>query len=155
LDELRRELAHAGRVTVLGQLASSLAHELSRPLAAILRNAEAAAMLLQRPSPDLDELRAIVTHIPNDDPPAPQVIDRLGALLSRRRLDFQAVSVDALVHDVSCLVHSEAIEKGVTIECSVPSGLPKVSGDRVHLSQVLLNLILNGFDAIGTSSRVC
>lgn len=150
-DELRRELAHAGRVTVLGQLASSLAHELSQPLAAILRNAEAAQMLLGRPSPDLEELRAIVKDIHNDDRRAGEVIDRLRALLKRRRLDFQPIAVDALVNDVSSLVRSDAVAKRVTLECTVSHTLPKVSGDRVHLSQVLLNLIVNGMDAISES----
>jgi PAS domain S-box-containing protein len=147
-DELRRELAHAGRVTVLGQLASSLAHELSQPLAAILRNTEAAEIILARPSPDLAELRAIMKDIHSDDRRAGDVIDRLRALLKRRKLDFQPIAVDALVHDVSSLVRSDAMAKRVTIECIVASGLPRVSGDRVHLSQVLLNLIVNGMDAV-------
>lgn len=153
-DELRRELAHAGRVTVLGQLASSLAHELSQPLAAILRNAEAAEMLLARPSPDLAELYEIVKDIHSDDRRAGEVIDRLRALLKRRRLDFQPIAVDALVHDVSSLVRSDALAKRVTIECSVANGLPRISGDRVHLSQVLLNLIVNGMDAISDAGAI-
>ena len=75
--ELRANLAHASRVTLLGQLSSGLAHELSQPLGAILRNAEAAEILLREPSPDLRELRAIVDDILKDDQRAGQVIDRL------------------------------------------------------------------------------
>ena len=78
--ELRRELAHSGRVTLLGQLSSGLAHELNQPLGAILRNAEAAQMLLEAPAPDLDELRAIVSDIRKDDRRAGEVIERLRAL---------------------------------------------------------------------------
>jgi two-component system, LuxR family, sensor kinase FixL len=151
-DEMRRELAHVGRVTMLGQLASSIAHELSQPLAAILRNAEAAEMMLQSGSPDLEELRAIVTDIHRDDHRAGEVIDRLRTLLKRRRLEFQSIAVDGLVRDVNSLVRSDAAARRVTLVCVVAPGLPKVSGDRVHLSQVLLNLIINGMEAVTGSS---
>jgi signal transduction histidine kinase len=105
-------------------------------------------MLLARPSPDLAELLAIMKDIHSDDRRAGDVIERLRALLKRRRLDFQPIAVEALVHDVSSLVRSDAIAKRVTIECLVANGLPRISGDRVHLSQVLLNLIVNGMDAV-------
>jgi two-component system, LuxR family, sensor kinase FixL len=156
LDEsadLRRDLAHAGRVTMLGQLASALAHELNQPLAAILRNAEAGGMILCTPSPDLEDLRAIMEDIRRDDRRAGEVIDRLRALLKRRRMDFTTISVDGLVQEVSALVRPEAIANQVTLECAVASGLPKVAGDRVHLSQVLINLIINGMDSIGQVER--
>ena len=151
-EELRRELAHAGRVTMLGQLASALAHELSQPLGAILRNIEAAEMMLDSESPDLEELRAIVADVHSADRRACDVIERLRALLKRRRLDLQPVALDSLVHEVSALVRPDAIAKRVTLECEVMSCLPRVRGDRVHLSQVLINLILNGVDAALSSS---
>jgi len=151
-DELRRELAHAGRVTMLGQLASALAHELSQPLAAILRNAEAAELILRSASPDLEELRAIIIDIHRDDRRAGDVIDRLRALLKRRSMDFQSISMAALVQDVRALVAADAVARRVAIECQVASQLPMVSGDRVHLSQVLINLIINGMDAIAESA---
>ena len=84
---LRQEIAHAGRVSMLGQLASGLAHEINQPLAAILRNAEAAEMFLQHPSPDLDEIRAILADIRTDDERAGHVIDRMRGLLKRHTLD--------------------------------------------------------------------
>jgi two-component system, LuxR family, sensor kinase FixL len=148
LDELHRELAHAGRVSMLGQLASALAHELSQPLAAILRNAEAAEMLLQRPSPDLAELRSITADIRQDDRRAGDVIDRLRALLKRRRMELQPIAVESLIQDVSVLVRADAVAKQVEIERRIEAGLPLVAGDRVHLSQVLINLIINGMDAV-------
>ena len=87
---LRQEIAHAGRVSMMGQLASGLAHEINQPLASILRNAEAAELFLQHPSPDLDEIRAILSDIRSDDERAGQVIDRMRGLLKRQTLDTAA-----------------------------------------------------------------
>ena len=84
---LRQEIAHAGRVSMMGQLASALAHEINQPLGAILRNAEAAELFLQHPSPDLDEIRAILADIRSDDERAGTVIDRMRGLLKRQTLD--------------------------------------------------------------------
>jgi PAS domain S-box-containing protein len=150
-EELRRDLAHAGRVTMLGQLASALAHELSQPLGAILRNAEAAEMLLQEPDPDLEELREIVTDIHKDDRRAGEVIDRLRALLERRKVELQPVEVEPLVQDVLSLLRSDALARHVTLDYALEPNLPSVLGDKVHLSQVLLNLIMNGMDALNGS----
>ncbi len=150
--ELRSNLAHAGRVSMLGQLASALAHELSQPLAAILRNSEAAEMMLRGEAPDLEELGAIIKDIHGDDRRAAEVIARMKNLLKRRHLDFESIAVDGLVRDVSTLVRPDAVAKRVTIECAIESGLPPVSGDRVHLSQVLINLIINGMDSIAEAA---
>jgi signal transduction histidine kinase len=147
-QELRRELTHAGRVSLLGQLSSAIAHELSQPLGAILRNAEAAELVLGNGSPDLEELKAIIDDILRDDRRAGQVIDRLRTLLKRREMDFQPVAIDALLQDVSALLRGDAASRRVAIDLSVEAGLPAVPGDRVHLSQVLLNLIINGMDAV-------
>ncbi len=147
-QELRRELAHVGRVSVLGQLASSLAHELSQPLGAILRNTEAAELILREPEPDLEELRAIIGDIHRDDRRAGDVINRLRLLLKRRRMDLQPVALDGLVGDVESLMHADATSRHVNLSWSVEPGLPPISGDRVHLSQVLINLIINAMDAV-------
>jgi PAS domain S-box-containing protein len=152
-DELRRELVHVGRVTTLGQLASSLAHELSQPLGAILRNAEAAEILLQQPSADLEELRAIVGDIHRDDRRAGEVIDRLRSLLQRRQLQFETIAVDGLLRDVSALVRPDAAARHILIRCEPHADLPQLSGDRVHLSQVLLNLLINALDATTETPR--
>jgi signal transduction histidine kinase len=153
-DELRRELTHVGRVTALGQLASSLAHELSQPLGAILRNAEAAQILLKSHAPDLVELRDIVTDIHRDDRRAGEVIERLRALLQRRQLRFEPIVVDDLVRDVSALVRPDATARHILIKCDVDADLPCVAGDRVHLSQVLLNLLINALDATAETKLV-
>ncbi len=147
-EELRRELAHAGRVSVLGTLSSSLAHELSQPLGAILLNAEAAELLLQRPDPDLGEIRQILADIRRDDSRAAEVIDRLRKLLKRRLLEFAPISVEGLLQDVVGLLKSDAMARHVALSSVTTAELPPLRGDRVHLSQVLINLVLNGMDAV-------
>jgi len=147
-EGLRRDLAHAGRVSVLGTLSSSLAHELSQPLGAILLNTEAAQLLLQRPEPDLEEIRQILADIHRDDHRAADVIDRLRKLLKHRQLDSAPVSVDSLLQDVESLLKSDAIARHVTLEWWSEPGVPPVRGDRVHLSQVLINLVMNAMDAM-------
>jgi len=147
-EELRRELAHAGRVSVLGTLSSSLAHELSQPLGAIMLNAEAAELLLAKPNPDLQELRNIITDIQRDDRRAAEVIDGLRRLLKRRELEFSPVAIEALVRDVVALLKSDAIARNVLLEFNFDPELPVIRGDKVHLSQVLINLVINGMDAV-------
>ena len=146
--ELRSKLAHSGRVTLLGQLASALAHELSQPLGAILRNAEAAELMLQEPAPDLVELRAIVADILSDDQRAGKVIDRLRSLLKRRSLDLQPVELDGVIAEVLSLVRTDAAARHVKLASAAAPELPRVRGDRVHLQQVLLNLLVNAMDAL-------
>lgn len=151
-DELRREVTHSGRITMLGRLSSALAHELSQPLGAILRNVEAADILLRRPDPNLDELRAIVSDIHKDDQRAGAIIDKLRSLLKRRQMQFQPLSVESLVNDAGTLIRADASARHVILQCAADVSLPMVSGDRVHLSQVLINLILNGIDSICDSA---
>lgn len=148
LEELRRELAHAGRVTAMGQLTSALAHELRQPLAAISGNAHAAQLLIQIPNPDRLELAAILEDIQRDDHRAAEVIDRLQAMLRRRPMDFQAVPIDALLQDVTLILRSDAARRAVVLETIIESRSLVACGDRVHLSQVLINLIMNAMDAV-------
>ena len=145
---LRREIAHIDRVSMMGQLASSLAHEINQPLGAILRNAEAAELFMQDKSPDLDEIRAILADIRKDDQRAGGVIDRMRGLLKRQDLDGRPVDVEELVGGVAVLVHSDAVVRHIKLELSLADHLPPVLGDVVHLQQVLLNLIVNGMDAL-------
>jgi two-component system sensor kinase FixL len=132
----------------MGLLASALAHELNQPLGAILRNAETAEILLREPSPDLEELRAIVTDILQDDRRAAAVIDRLRALLKRRSVELCPIALEGMVQDVIALVRPSASARRTALDCVVAPNLPPAVGDRVHLSQVLLNLIVNGMDAM-------
>jgi two-component system sensor kinase FixL len=155
--ELRKELAHADRVTLLGQLASALAHELSQPLGAILRNAEAAEIMLRETAPDLEELRAIITDILRDDQRAGQVIDRLRSLLKRRSLDLHPIDLPGVIAEVLSLVHADAATRHVRLDYVAGPGLPMIRGDRIHLQQVLLNLFINAMDAMEecTSGQRC
>jgi PAS domain S-box-containing protein len=149
---LRQEVAHVGRISMMGQLATALAHEINQPLGAILRNAEAAELFLQDASPDLDEIRAIVTDIRKDDQRAGAVIDRMRGLLKRHNLNSRPLDVGELIGDVRALVRADAAARQVKLDVNVPRDLPPVGGDRVHLQQVLLNLILNGMDALSGAS---
>jgi PAS domain S-box-containing protein len=150
---LRQEIAHVGRVSMMGQLASALAHEINQPLGAILRNAEAAELFMENESPDLDEIRAILADIRKDDQRAGSVIAGMRALLKRHDLETRLLDVGELVGDVASLARADAAARQVKLDVDVAGGLPLVRGDRVHLQQVLLNLILNGMDALNGVSR--
>ncbi len=144
----RTELAHVARVSTMGQLSSALTHELNQPLGAILRNAEAAELLLEREQPDLKEILAILADIRKDDQRAGSVIDRMRSLLKRHSLESNALALGGLLEETVKLARSDAQARRVNLMLQVPAELPVVHGDRVHLQQVLLNLILNGMDAM-------
>jgi two-component system, LuxR family, sensor kinase FixL len=149
---LQHEIAHVSRVSMMGQLASALAHELNQPLGAILRNAEAAELFMQTEKPDLEEIRAILVDIRTDDQRASSVIDRMRTFLKRHDLATRMLDVAELVGNVASLARSDAATRRVQLDVRVPTDLPPVRGDRVHLQQVLLNLILNGMDALNGAS---
>jgi two-component system, LuxR family, sensor kinase FixL len=148
LQRLQGQVAHTSRVTMLGQLATAIAHELHQPLGAILRNAEAAELFLDHDPPDLKELRAILIDIRADDRRAREVIDRLRALLQRRTIEPRALAVADLLTNIAVLIRADATARRTTVEVDSGLGLPQVMGDSVHLQQVLLNLVLNALDAI-------
>jgi two-component system, LuxR family, sensor kinase FixL len=152
LQQKRHELAHLSRVNMLGELASSLAHELNQPLGAILRNAEAAELFLQAPSPDLDEVRAILADIRKDDQRAAAVIDRMRPLLKGREVEHSLLDLNLLAGEVINLVRPEADSRKIRLALNPVSSLPPVRGDLVQLQQVLLNLLLNAMDAVNDSA---
>ena len=148
--ESRRHLAamaHMDRRAVVGELTSSLAHELNQPLGAILRNAEAATMLLETSAPDLDEIRAILLDIRNDDKRASTIINRMRTLLRKHEIEAQPVDLHHVALETVALVAQDAGEKGVRVEVEAPRTPTTVIGDRVHLQQVVLNLVMNGVHA--------
>jgi PAS domain S-box-containing protein len=149
----RTELAHIARVSTMGELAASVAHELNQPLGAILANAEAAELFLEQDPPALDELHAILAAIRKDDERAAEVIRRMRALLRKHELERQPLDLNALVQDVLQLIGGDAALRGISLATDLFPALPKISGDRVHLQQVLLNLILNGMDAMADQPR--
>ncbi len=154
ISRQRTELAHVSRVSTMGQLASALAHELSQPLGAILRNTEAAELFLKNDRPDLVEIRAILADIRKDDQRAGNVIERMRSLLKRRELESNPVDLGELIEETVALAWADASARRVTLTMQVSANLPLVLGDRVHLQQVLLNLILNGLDAVAAGENV-
>ena len=136
---------------MLGQL-GALAHELNQPLAAILSNADAARYLLERDPLDVAELREIIRDIAGEDRRAGEIIKRLRAFYQRGEIRLQTVHAKDLVHEVLELAHTELITRRVVPTASLEPDLPPVRGDRVQLQQVLLNLILNGCEAMSANA---
>jgi signal transduction histidine kinase len=151
-QRLRRELSHVGRVSTIGELTASLAHQLNQPLTAILSNAQAAQDVLESGAVDLNEIREILADIVEDDRRAGEVIHRLRGLLKKGTLEFAALDLNELVGEVARLVSGDAALRGVAVRLDLAPGLPPVWGDRVQLQQVVLNLVLNGMDAIRESA---
>jgi two-component system sensor kinase FixL len=153
--ELRRqraELAHVARVSIMGELAASLAHELNQPLTAILANAQAALRFLSSKPETTEEVREILQDIVKDNSRAGEVIRRMRALVKKGELEFGDLDFAGLVKEVALLVHSDAILLNVSLNMSFAPNLPSVRGDRVQLQQVVLNLLLNAFDAMKSCS---
>jgi signal transduction histidine kinase len=151
IGQQRNELAHLSRVTTVSALSGSLAHELNQPLAIILTNAQAAQRLLAQSPPDLAEAQEILTDIVSEDQRAGEVIRRLRALLKQEEPSLQPLSVNEIIEDVLRMARSDLIARGVAVHRAVTEGAPKVLGDRIQLQQVLLNLILNGCDAMAAN----
>jgi C4-dicarboxylate-specific signal transduction histidine kinase len=149
VEEQRRQLAHLGRVAVLGQLSGALAHELRQPLAAILANADAARHLIEREVIDVDEISAILADVVSEDRRAAAVIDGLRAMHQRGDMRLEPIAPEDLVREALRLAHTEIMTRGVSATWVVESELPAVLADRVQIQQVLLNLILNSCESMG------
>ena len=146
----RTELAHLSRVTMLGELSGSLAHELNQPLTAILSNAQAAQRFLAHDDVDLNEVRDILNDIVNQDKRAGEVIHRLRLLLKKSTVEHQLLDLNDVVSEVLKLVRNDLLNQKVTGQMELAPELPAIVGDRVQLQQVVLNLVMNGCDAIAT-----
>jgi two-component system sensor kinase FixL len=144
----RGELAHLTRISTMGELAASLAHELNQPLTAILSNAQAAQRFMVADPADLEEVRAILKDIVHDDTRAGEVIRRMRALVRKEHLEVVPLDLPSVINDVVHLLHSDAVLHNVRVELEVNHELPPVKGDKVQLQQVVLNLLLNAFDAM-------
>ena len=150
-QRLRQDLTHIGRVSALGELTASLAHELNQPLTAILSNAQAAQRLLGADPVNLEEIREILKDIVADDKRAGDVIQRLRGLLKKGDLEFVPLDLNDIVGEVAWLVRSDAALRNVSMSLDLAPDLPTVRGDRVQLQQVVLNLVLNGLEAMRES----
>src|SRR6266478_7432148 len=145
---LREHLAHAGRVSMLGELAASLAHELNQPLTAIYTNVQAAERFLDRKRPALDEALGALHDLGQDCRRAGDVLGRLRQMFRRHETERQPLAVGPLIEHVLRLLHEDAVARDVSIGLEVRPGLPPVNGDRVQLEQVVMNLLVNAFDAV-------
>lgn len=146
------ELAHMNRRATVGELSASIAHELTQPLGAILHNSEAAQSMLQTAAPDLGELTEIMTDIERDDRRASEVIKRLRSLLSKTPGETREVDLNGVVLEVFEFLSPQAAAHHVTLSTSLASRPLLVNGDRVQLQQVILNLVMNGMEAMRSSS---
>ncbi|HEY1138970.1 MAG TPA: ATP-binding protein [Lysobacter sp.] len=142
----RDEVAHLSRVTMLGELSGSLAHELNQPLAAILSNAQAAQRMLLRNPEDLSEIGDILSDIVENDRRAGEVIRRLRTLLRKGSQDLARIDINDTVRDCMRLLRSDLRNRDVVVVLDLSPGLPPIEGDQVQLQQVLLNLIFNACD---------
>ena len=146
--EAQAQAAHAARVGTMGVFAASLVHELTQPLAASLANAETASGLLDAPAPDLHDLRSTVADIVADSRRGGEMIQRLRRFLRHGEAERVEFDLRELQRDVLRMVKAEAADKGVEITLDVPQTPLRIFGDRVQIQQVLLNLLLNAFDAV-------
>lgn len=142
----RADLAHVARTVTLGELSASLAHELNQPLAAILSNAQAGVRLLRFDSPDVREACAALEDIVDDAKRAGEVIRRVRELVRKGTPETSLVDLQALIGDVVSLLHSDAVHRRVRVESRL-APVPRVQVDRVQVQQVLMNLMLNAFEA--------
>ena len=145
------DLTHAARLISVGEISASIAHEINQPLGAILTNTAAAETLLNQSEPNLSELREIMADIRQDDLRAHQIVKAIGALLRRRELHFEIVDMNAVVSTVLSVARPEAEKRGLDLRPALEPGLPLVAGDPTHLQQVVLNLVINGMDAMDGS----
>ena len=144
----RADLYHMSRVSLLGQLSASIAHQLNQPLASILANAEAAQKMLEREPLDLPELRAICADIAAEDQRAAQVIRRLAVLFKRGEAVFEPLDANELARDTIEFTRTSLTTRHVALSTQLEPELPLISGDRVQLQQMLLNLMINAADAM-------
>src|SRR5438132_332484 len=147
LREAQAELAHVTRVTTLGEVTASFAHELNQPLAAILNNANACLGLLPSGRADLDEVRDALADIVTDADRASAIIERVRGLAKRSSPEQVPLQLVDVVADIVALAAAESVARRVAIRTDIPTDLPVVLGDRVQLQQVLLNLLVNVMDA--------
>jgi PAS domain S-box-containing protein len=148
VQQQRNELAHVTRAAALGELTSSIAHQINQPLAAIRNYANAAQRFLSQSEPDLSKARDALEGIARDDRRAAEVISSIRELLRKKEPRYHPVQVNQAIREVLAFIRSDAVIEGLTIETVLAPALPVVMGDRVQLQQVLLNLILNAVDAM-------
>jgi C4-dicarboxylate-specific signal transduction histidine kinase len=153
LRDAQASLAHVARVTTLGELTASIAHEVNQPLAAVVANAEACLGWLRRRTPDVDAACRSVEWIIEDSNRASEVIRRVRALANKTNVEKAPLDINNVVREVIALVQRELIGHQVSLQTELAPALPMTLGDRVQLQQVIINLVMNGIEAMQVTDR--
>lgn len=148
LERTRTELAHATRMTTLGEMSASIAHEVKQPLAAIVINAEAGIRWLNREEPSISGALRALGAVASEAGRASSVIDRIRAFSKKAALEMVRLDINNVINEAVALVHREALSHRISLHLALAPDLPAVLGDRVQLQQVIINLIINGFQAM-------
>jgi PAS domain S-box-containing protein len=148
LSQAQTELAHITRITTMGELTASIAHEVNQPLAAVVNNASACLNFLQSDEPDVEEVRDALAEIVEDAERAGSVLTRIRQLAKRTASEKLPLDLRSVVADVLLLARGESVARRIPIQTELPDTSLPVKGDRVQLQQVLLNLVVNGMDAM-------
>ena len=153
LRRVQAELAHVARVTTMGELTASIAHEVNQPIAAAMLNAQAALRWLAAQPPDLDEAKQALTRIVEAAKRAGDVIGRIRDLIKKSPHRADRLDINDAIREVVELTRAEAVKNGVSVRTELADGLPLIKGDRVELQQVVLNLIINAVEAMSAVAR--
>jgi signal transduction histidine kinase/ligand-binding sensor domain-containing protein len=148
LRQAHADLIHANRVSSMGELTASLAHEVNQPIAAAITDANTCLRWLARDQPDLDEARAAASRSVKDATRAVEIIKRIRLLFKKGTLQQELVDLNEVIREMMLLLHSEATQFAVLVRTELAADLPWVMGDRVQLQQVLMNLMMNSIDAM-------
>jgi PAS domain S-box-containing protein len=154
LRQLEADLAHINRVSMMGELAASLAHELKQPISAVSMNASTCMRWLRRDPPDTEEARETALMIVEDVTRAAAIIDRVRSLYSRSTPNAELLDLNEIIREMIVLLQDRAIVNSVSIRTSLDALLPKICADRVQVQQVLMNLMLNGIEAMGMGGEL-
>jgi PAS domain S-box-containing protein len=148
LRQAQADLAHVRRVSSMGELSASLAHEVNQPIAAAVTDANTCLRWLSRDQPDLDEARAAASRMVQDGRRAGEIVKRVRLLFKKGTPDRELVDVNEIIREMMLLLHSEANQYAVLVRTELAADLPQIMGDRVQLQQVLMNLMMNSIDAM-------
>jgi signal transduction histidine kinase len=152
LQRVQAEFAHAARVSMLGELTASIAHEVNQPLAAIATNAAAGLRWLDRPQPDLEEVRALTSRIAADARRAADIVARVRDMAARRAPQRAALSLNGVIEEAALFLRHELQAQSVTLTLDLAPELPPVAADRTQLQQVVVNLSVNAAQAMAQST---
>ncbi len=153
-ETLRADLAHGNRVSMLGELTASLSHELKQPIAAAMTNARTCSRWLKRDQPDVQEACAAADNIVNDGKRATEIIERLRSLYKKAPPQRELVDINEIIREMVVLLRGEANRYAVSIRTELAAEIPRITADRVQLQQVLMNLMLNGIEAMKETGGV-